>query len=172
MNDSNQVLYRETQRFTQWWIWVLVLGGASLTWYGAVQQLLYGIPFGGNPAPDPLMWVLLLAFGIGMPLFMYAVNLRTEVRPDGLHLKISPLHWRFQVIEWQEIDRFHVRTYRPISEYGGWGIRYGPSGKAYNIKGNRGLQLELIGGNRLLVGSGDPESLALAITAASGISPL
>ncbi len=170
MNGSDQVLYRETQRFTQWWIWVLVLGIAGLMWYGAVQQLLFGIPFGGNPAPDPLMWILLLVFGVGMPLLMYALNLKTEVRPDGLYLRIFPLHRRYQVIQWQEIERFYPRTYRPIREYGGWGIRYGLSGKAYNIKGIQGLQLELNGGNRLLVGSADPESLVQAIASASGLS--
>jgi len=172
LDEPNQVLYSETQRFSQWWIWVLVLGIAGLMWFGAVQQLLFGIPFGGNPAPDPLMWVLLLTFGIAMPLFMYALNLRTEVRPDGLYLKMFLLHLRYQVIPWQEIERFYPRTYRSIREYGGWGIRYGPSGKAYNIKGNQGIQLELNGGRRLLVGSGDPESLVGAITAASGVSPL
>jgi hypothetical protein len=38
-------------------------------------------------------------------------------------------------------------------EYGGWGIKYGKMGKAYNVSGNRGVQLEFTDGKRLLIGS-------------------
>jgi len=56
-----------------------------------------------------------------------------------------------------------VLTYSPISDYGGWGIRYGSIGKAYNVSGNRGVQLELLNGERILIGSQKPEELAAAI---------
>lgn len=38
-------------------------------------------------------------------------------------------------------------------DYGGWGIRYGRKGKAFNVFGSRGLQLEFTNGKRLLIGS-------------------
>jgi hypothetical protein len=171
LDDVSQVLYSERQRFTQWWFWALVLGIAGLMWYMAFHQLVLGVPLGNHPAPDPLMWALLVTFGIAVPLFMYAMNLKTEVRPDGLYLRIFPLHRRFQVFNWDVIDRFYTTTYRPVLDYGGWGIRYGPGGKAYTFAGNRGIQLELNWGQGLLIGSRDPEALARAITAASGMSP-
>jgi hypothetical protein len=56
-----------------------------------------------------------------------------------------------------------VRTYRPMREYGGWGVKYGRAGKAYNVSGNRGVQLKLTSGKGLLIGSQRPEELAQAI---------
>jgi hypothetical protein len=66
--------------------------------------------------------------------------------------------------------RWEARTYRPILEYGGWGIRYSPFGQgcAYNVSGNRGVQLELADGQRILIGSQRAEELARAIGEAKG----
>jgi hypothetical protein len=64
-----------------------------------------------------------------------------------------------------------VQTYRPIRDYGGWGIRYGRGGKAYNVSGNRGVMLELSDGQKLLIGSQRPEELANAINLALGKKP-
>ena len=56
-----------------------------------------------------------------------------------------------------------MRTYSPITEYGGWGIKWGSGGKAYNVSGNRGVQQEFTDGKRLLIGSQKPEQLDSAI---------
>ena len=60
------------------------------------------------------------------------------------------------------------RVYRPVLEYGGWGVRYTPFGRgwAYNVSGNRGVQLVMSSGRRALVGSQRPDDLAGAINAA------
>jgi len=56
-----------------------------------------------------------------------------------------------------------IRTYKPIREYGGWGIRFSRKGRSYNVSGDRGVQLELTEGMLLLIGSQKAEQLADAI---------
>ena len=57
-----------------------------------------------------------------------------------------------------------VVTYRPIADYGFWGIRSGRDGeRALIARGNRGVRLELNDGTKLLIGSQRPEALALAL---------
>jgi len=153
-------LYQETQHFRQVWLWALVLFISLLSLYGAFQQLILGEPFGNNPAPDSIMIVLAILFGIGLPLFMYTTNLTTEIRSDGLYFRFFPFHLSFRRIGAQEIKKFEACTYSPIKDYGGWGIRYGRKGKAYNISGNRGVQFKLSSGKHLLIGSRRPEELA------------
>ena len=75
-----------------------------------------------------------------------------------------PFHLGRRRFAFDDIASCEARTYRPLLEYGGWGIRWGPSGRAYNVKGNRGVQLVLSSGKRLLVGSQKAEELATAIT--------
>ena len=161
---SSRPLYRETQYFRQVWLWALVLFISLLSLYGAFQQLILEIPFGNNPAPDSVMVVLAVIFGIGLPLFMYMTNLTTEIRSDSLYFRFFPFHLSFRRIAAQEIREFESCTYSPIKDYGGWGIRFGRKGKAYNVSGNRGVQLELANGKRLFIGSQKPEELVEALT--------
>jgi hypothetical protein len=39
-------------------------------------------------------------------------------------------------------------------------VRYGPEGKAFNVSGDRGVLLELKNGEKILIGSHQPEQLA------------
>ncbi|MGZ7167683.1 MAG: hypothetical protein ACXVIP_04695, partial [Halobacteriota archaeon] len=76
----------------------------------------------------------------------------------------SPLFSR--TIPLSDIVTYEARQYRPVLEYGGWGIRFGTRRKrAYTMSGNRGVELELIDGTRLLMGSQRPDELVSAIRA-------
>jgi hypothetical protein len=167
-SGSSPPLYHEIQHFRQVWLWALVLFISLLSLYGAFQQLILGKPFGNNPAPDGIMIVLAVLFGIGLPLFMYTMNLTTEIRSDGLYYRFFPFHLSFRRIDTKEIKEFEACTYSPIRDYGGWGIRYGRKGKAYNVSGNRGVQFELSNGKHLLIGSRKPEELAETLASILG----
>ena len=166
--NSTYPLYQETQYFRQLWIWALVLFISLLSVYGAVQQIILGIPFGNNPAPDIVLIITVIIFGFGLPVLFYVTNLTIEVRGDGVYIRFFPFHSSFHKIALKDIKTFEARTYNPIMEYGGWGIRYGLKGKAYNVSGNRGVQLELSEGKKILIGSQKPEELVKAIALALG----
>lgn len=161
---SYKAVYREVQRLAQPWIWAVVLLPIALSWWGFVQQVLLGRQFGNRPASDPLMVVIWLAFGVGLPLLLAVGYLRTEVGEDALRLRFFPFWSR--TVRIRDIRQCQPRTYSPVGEYWGWGIRWTPGhGWCYTVKGNRGVQLTLDGGKRLLVGSARPEELAAAINA-------
>ena len=166
--QSQTVFYREVQRFRQVWLWIITLSIPALMIYAVVQQLFLGKPFGNNPAPDVVLIILAVIFGLGLPALLLATNLTTEVHSDGVHIRFFPFHLSLRKVASGELQRYEARTYSPLKEYGGWGIRYGSKGKAYNISGNRGVQLEFSGGERLLLGSQRPEELAQAIELALG----
>jgi hypothetical protein len=153
--------YREVQQFRQIWIWLLIALVAGISWYAFLQQIVFGNPFGTNPAPNIIMWVIWITFGVGLPLFIYYVKLIVEVREDGILIRFFPLHSRF--IPFRDLNSYEACKYRPILDYGGWGIRWGSKGWAYNVSGNRGVLLELSNGKRIMIGSQDPEKLARMI---------
>jgi len=159
---SGPPLYHEEQHFRQWWLWVLVVGLAALGWWSLVQQILLGRPFGDNPAPDWGVWLLWLALGVGLPLFCARLELVLEVTTQEVLIWYRPLSRR--VIALDEIERLEVRTYSPIGEYGGWGIKGWSRKKiAYNISGHRGVDLTLRDGRRVMLGSQRADELAEAI---------
>ena len=161
-NEANH-LFREVQHFRQLWLWVLLLAIAASAVWGAVQQLVLGIPFGNNPAWDGAMIPIATVVGVIFPVAFYFMNLTTEVRPDGLYYRFFPFHLRFRRIAIEDIVEYGACTYSAIKDYGGWGIRYGRKGKAYNVSGNRGVWLKLADGGRVLFGSQRPDEFAVAL---------
>ncbi len=163
--QAQEVLFEEEQSFRQRWVWAL-LGATLVLLVVPLGFVLSGAPV--KPGSDTFSGVVGLAVGIavviGVAVLMYTMKLTVRLDDAGLHVRFFPLVKRDIPLE--EIARWEARTYRPILEYGGWGIRCGWKGMAYNVGGNRGVQLEFTNGKRLLIGSQRPEELAAAISQA------
>jgi hypothetical protein len=163
--DENVVAFREVQQLRQGWLWGLLLIIVGLSWYAVIAQILLQHPAGTKPAPDGVLMVIWLLVGVGLPLFLWSLKLVTEVRPDGVYYRFIPLHRQFHVIRFDEIQGYAACAYRPLRDYGGWGVRYGRNGKAYTISGTRGVQFSLQNGTQILIGSQSPEELVRALQA-------
>ena len=81
----------------------------------------------------------------------------TEVKETGIQIAFTP--FTNFLIPLNEIKNYEIREYRPILEYGGWGIRFNSMGKAYTVSGIIGLQLELLNGEKILIGTEIPDTL-------------
>jgi len=154
------VLFSEKQRFTQWWIWVILLAVNGLFVYGVVQQVILGEPFGDKPM-DNLGILLICGAMILLTFMLLSTNLVTEFSKDGISVRLFPFHWKTKHFSWNDIQTAAIRQYSPLVDYGGWGLRYSMTGagKAYNISGNMGLQLEFKTGKKLLIGTQKAEEM-------------
>jgi len=115
----------------------------------------------------PLVFVI---FGY----LLFASKLIVEINEKGIKYSFKPLIRKEIFIPKENIKSWEVRKYRPIVEYGGWGVK--PSRKrrywnkrrnkvnnALNVRGNIGLQLTMISGNRLLIGTQRAEAIKRAM---------
>ena len=86
-------------------------------------------------------------------LFFFFMRLDTNIDEESLSVTLSPFGSR--KIAWKNIDKAYVKKYKPLLEFGGWGIRYGfgNKGMAFTVGGNQGLQLELSNGKKVLIGT-------------------
>jgi len=114
---------------------------------------------------DPSRFFLCLAAVVivGVAVLMHYAQLITEVREDGLYIRFQPFHLSFRRIPLENLRRFCVKSYSPLKDYGGYGIRYGIMGKAYNISGNSGVNFTFRKGRDMLIGSQRPEELAASV---------
>jgi|SRR5579871_1042093 len=162
------VLFREVQRFTQAWLWIVILlslSGAFVAIYEAQNSRAIRNAPGAGPAITILSVISAAVVG-----WISQAKLITEVRSDALSVRFFLL-WPERLIPWNEIQSAEPVTYNPLLEYGGWGVRFGRNGRAYNVKGSRGVQLVLTNGKRILVGSEQPEALARSIWERTGRRP-
>jgi len=158
------VLYEERQQFRQIWLWTIIFL-VSLAALGV--SLGSGAADSGSVARDcgllVVVAVILLTVGL-----LYLTSLRVTVDAQQVLVRFRPWPLGRRRIALSDIASCEPRTYHPIREYGGWGIRWSPfgSGWAYNVSGNRGVQLVLRDGKRILIGSQQADALADAINRA------
>ena len=126
-----------------------------------------GNPVGDHPVDNVVIWCFSIFAGVGFPLLFYFMKLKMKVTKEGLYYQFFPIHLKEHLISFDEINSFKERTYSPINEFGGWGIRYGFEGKAYNVSGSQGVQLKLKNGNKILFGSQKSIELEDALQKAS-----
>jgi hypothetical protein len=161
------LLYHEQQRFTQPWLWALLLGLAAIQFWAFGQSWLPGHQ---ATSEDPPLWLACSIIGftaVALPLFMACCRLDVTVRSDTLVLRFVPFHLHPVYIDYRTVQSCLAVKYNPTLDYGGWGLRYGRNGRAYNVSGNLGVQLEFNSGPALLIGSQHPLELADAINAAA-----
>ena len=169
--QTNQFYFEEIQKFRQPWIWILLLPisiiGVVVFIYMMYSQLILGRSVGNHPVPnDTLIWFgpLMLIILIGIPVLLYCSKLIVQIDRQAIHIRFIPfLRKRIQL---DEIAEWNARKYKPFLEYGGWGIRWGPGGKAYNVSGSWGVQLKFTSGKKLLIGSQRAEEFEAAIAVA------
>jgi hypothetical protein len=144
------VLFEEVQQFRQKWLEGLMLAVNTLLIAGYFATTFFSAT-ANHEANMGLLAAILLC---GLITFLLKrLKLITQVTTEGIQIRFSPLQTRFILFRWDDIEQLTIRTYNPVLEYGGWGIRFGPSGNAYNVSGNVGLQLVLRGNRKLLIGT-------------------
>jgi hypothetical protein len=96
-------------------------------------------------------------------LSLSSTRLITQVRTDGIYVRFPPFQTGFTCYTWDMIEEAYIRDYEPLTEYGGLGIRIGPSGNAFTVGGTTGLQLVLRDGQRMLITTHHPEELITSL---------
>ncbi|MBN1340118.1 MAG: hypothetical protein JXA03_12390 [Bacteroidales bacterium] len=170
-----KVLFKEEQGFMKPKIWLIlapVWGSVMiLLLIGLYRQLYLGEPWGDDPMPDSglitLFFVVVLAMAVSIFL-MAKSRLIVEIRDNGLWYRYPPFLSRFRQISREAIERYEVRQYSAIREYGGYGIRkrrlnLRNRGDAYITGGNTGLQLYLVDGKKVLFSTQRKEAILYAM---------
>lgn len=109
------------------------------------------------------IWISLGAATVFVGVLLAFMHMRTTVTQDGV--TISLFHVFSTSIPADTIAATEAIEYNPLGDFGGWGLRFGPQGRAYSIRGDEGVQLTLSDGRKILIGSQRPDALHRAIQA-------
>ena len=151
-------VFKEEQRFRQVWLMVL-LGFSLLVPVGLIikEYIKDNTSMTTNEFLGSLIGI------IASVLLIFIFKLSTRIDEKGIHYQFFPFHFSMKTLLWSEITKAEVRTYDPIGEYGGWGLRYSfnkKKGNAVNVSGNIGIQLTLKNGKKLLIGTQKKEAVS------------
>jgi hypothetical protein len=158
---SNNILFTERQKFKQWWIWLILLSVNGILIVGVFKQVIGGQQFGDKPMGNTEL-LIVTGLILLLTLLFFILRLDTIIKQDGIYIRFFPFHIKFKYFAWDRMTKSYVRQYSPLTEYGGWGLRLGLFGKgtAFNVSGDKGLQLEFTDNKKLLIGTNKPEELS------------
>ena len=149
-----KVIFQETQRFRQFWIWALILGisGFSISSLFLLED------------KAPLTFVD-LAFPLGMILLLnilfLSFTLSTRIEADSLSYRFFPFT-RWRTFRFEEIENLELVEYNGLWEYGGWGIKWNGDTWSYTTGGKWGIIVKTTN-KKFLLGTQKPEEVRQVI---------
>ena len=155
------VEFEEHQRFRQPALIVAVVMLACVG-IGSAVMVAREDESAGAPWRATLVGVLV---GLGVPAWILSLEMATTVDSSGLEVRFG-LGFAAKRFDVSEMASVRAVTYRPVRDFGGWGVRWGRGGsRAYNVSGNRGVEFTHADGRRWVIGSQRADELAAALVA-------
>lgn len=143
-----KIEFKEEQKFTQWWLWLILIGIGILPILGIYKQLILGEKLGNKTLSD-LGLIIFCVFIFGLIAMFWVMRLKTEIDQNEIRMNFFPFVKKR--VNWNEIKNIEIVNYGFV---GGWGIRFSIKyGTVYNTKGNEGLAIELLNGKKFLIGT-------------------
>ncbi|MDQ1089768.1 hypothetical protein QE390_004372 [Siphonobacter sp. SORGH_AS 1065] len=97
---------------------------------------------------------------VGVIILFAVLRLEIRINEDGIAYRWLPFMITYRQMHWDEIESMGVRKYAPLSEFGGWGIRWSLQGTAHTVSGYDGLEIWVKNKKRfILLGTQHPEEL-------------
>jgi hypothetical protein len=140
-----------------------VLYPAIMVWGIEIYILLFGKPAWVQNISGLYLFVLLIIFGILFPMLFYCIKHITEVRNDGIYVRLIPFNLSFKRIPFYMVEECKIQAYDPFT---GKDMEVSKAPKRVNMV----VILKLISGKKMLISSRKPEELQMAITQAAAQS--
>lgn len=140
--------FKEEQRFTQWWLWLILIGIGISPIFGIIKQLIHGVKFSENLMYN-LGLISLSIFLVVLIALFRSIRLKTDIDTKEIRLNFFP--FAKKQLKWSEIKSAQTLDYGFV---GGWGVRlFTKYGTVYNTNGSKGLTIELKNGKKFLIGT-------------------
>ncbi len=153
-----ETIYSESDTWP-WWTWVIFLSAmGAAAWSVAGDSLTTTDGLGGFSVGEMAGVVGLL---LGAPLVVWALfgKLTIGVLPSEIRIAFGSLGLFRKSVPMERIRRVEAVRYKPLTEFGGWGIRVRPGRRAWTVRGNQAARITLEEGPTLYLGSRNPQRL-------------
>ena len=156
-----EIEFQEEQKFTQWWLWLILIGVGMIPMFGIYKQLIIGEKFGDKPMSDNGL-IIFSIFTLGLLALFWFMSLKTKIDKNEIQMNFFPFVKKR--IKWKDIKSAKIVKYGFV----GYGIRLGSEyGTVYNTKGQKGLAIELKTGKKFVIGTQKANELTKIVEKAS-----
>jgi hypothetical protein len=154
--DYARPLFVEYQRFTQWYLSVLLLVPVAIS-IGMMAFFLSRISVWSRQLH---MLLVALALPLATPILFLAMRMNVVLTGERLTVRFFPVRRRVAL---EDVTSFRVITYT-IRDFGGWGIKWARDrSMVLNVSGNRAIRINRRSGKSLIIGTQRAEDFAAAL---------
>lgn len=155
--------FKEVQQLKLWWLYVLI--GLETIVIGSVLFLSKHALTLEQLRETYFAPIFAMLFPFVLIFLLQKFSFKYYINEQGIRFQYWPFT-KLKHIYWNEMEKLYIRKYDALGEYGGWGIKsklwFKKNDKAYIFNSeDRGLQLILKNGNKLLFSTNKPEELRL-----------
>jgi hypothetical protein len=150
--------FTETQKFNKWWHYLIA--GVPVIFVTILFLLVQvDIMATKNNQKEPLLFIGIIILTIGTFIWFIFLKLKTIINSKGVYSQFLGIPFCKKTINWEDIKSISVLQYSPLTDYGGWGVRYSLTGNGwcYNVSGNYGIKIIQTNGKPFLIGTQQKE---------------
>ncbi len=160
-DSKNGIIFQEKQYFDKW-MWFFAFAGLMIL---VTIVILLSIFAAVPEAPSILLIIA------GIPVFLFTIigfvfskmELTTEVRHDGLHIRYRPTQRVFRHYAFNNIESYERSKGGLLDGIMNWKIRTYPNKTTYQCGSHEKVLIKLTNGKSLLLDSRHPDELIAAI---------
>lgn len=147
-------LFEEHQNQRRLFPWVLVV----FIWVVSIWHI-----FNNGLSKENLVFdiSILLLLPLVVTLLLFLIKLSVIIDENYLMFRLFPFHWKYKKIKLNEISQVTAMEYNKDRSFHGWGlgITWSRKYKSYTVKGYKGVEISLTNGNKIFIGTQQPETL-------------
>jgi hypothetical protein len=159
-------LFKESQRFTNWILWLILISLAVAVWFWFVGLITGSASSTGVETSLTPAWVVIISWltlGVLLPLFVYINKFELIVENEEIRFRYVPYHMKYKRLPIKYIENYKIVRYDALGDYGGWGVRKRKRNVGYITASDRGIVVLVDGATHITFGTQMPKELYIAI---------
>lgn len=152
----NTTLFEEKQRFTLWWMWLLMLTGLLLPLIMVIFAFASGAQEIFSKKDTTVLLAMFLIYNFPILILFFYARLTTKITKEGIYYGWNMPTAELNFIHWNDIKTCELVEHRFV----GYGYKVTKTyGVVYNTSGKHGLWVTKQSGERILIGTLNVEKM-------------
>lgn len=159
-------LFKEEQKHTTPWIWMIIIPVVCLyIYFMFTKKADSSFIEGDDLVGYIIICIVLFAMMLGLTVLFYKMKLTTLINNDGIYILFPPHKKKDLFIAKTEISKYKIIDYNSISRMKGYSLKskLKRTTKAYTLIGKHGLVIYLSNGKKVLIDTNRKEAVRLAM---------
>jgi hypothetical protein len=107
--------------------------------------------------------IAILVIFIGLYFLLFRTSAKTRIDSAGLHYQYWPIIFRWKTIPWREITSIEVKKMSPLTDFGGWGYKFGRKKTGIILGGDDAIYVTKTNAKVFAISTLKPEAARSAI---------